>query len=244
MYLEDLSYIHDKKCVKFAKDAADGIVELLKSRVKRSGLVVDLGCGTGEVLSTLINSGYKGLGIDQSASILEIARKKVPEASFIQGSFFDVGFPKSLAVVSTCMCLNYAIKNDKSNNLKELFKKVYDSLENGGFFIFDLLGLGVIRNDVEYAESEEGAWHLIIQIKKVPEMRLQTEEYTVFRKDGDLFRKSKELHVLHLYPKEEVLQILKEIGFQVETFESLGSYSLHGGKHDHIGYVCHRTFRK
>ncbi|MFN3533375.1 MAG: class I SAM-dependent methyltransferase [Candidatus Brocadia sp.] len=38
--------------------------------------ILDLGCGTGENALVLARSGYRITGVDRSASILEIARRK------------------------------------------------------------------------------------------------------------------------------------------------------------------------
>ena len=52
--------------------------------------VLDIGCGTGFMTRHL-----KGevVGLDQSAAMLEIARARVPEATFVQGDALKLPFP-------------------------------------------------------------------------------------------------------------------------------------------------------
>src|SRR5215216_4153669 len=51
---------------------------------------IDLGCGTG--FMTLHLKG-EVVGLDQSAAMLEIARGRVPEATFVQGDALNLPFP-------------------------------------------------------------------------------------------------------------------------------------------------------
>jgi ribosomal protein L11 methylase PrmA len=46
-YQLDLAYIHDQGFGGFAKNASPGLLKLLRERGIHSGLVVDLGCGSG-----------------------------------------------------------------------------------------------------------------------------------------------------------------------------------------------------
>ena len=46
-YGDDLSYIHDQRFTPFAERAAPGLLALLAEHGIDTGLVVDLGCGSG-----------------------------------------------------------------------------------------------------------------------------------------------------------------------------------------------------
>src|SRR5262245_34869396 len=65
-YREDLAYIHDVGHGDFARDAAPGLLALLRRQGIREGLVVDLGCGSGIWAEILVREGYRVLGIDLS----------------------------------------------------------------------------------------------------------------------------------------------------------------------------------
>ena len=59
----------------------DEVIELAGTNAK----ILDLGCGTGvPIMEYLISNGLSTLGVDGSAAMLEIARKNLPEAAFLQ----------------------------------------------------------------------------------------------------------------------------------------------------------------
>jgi len=80
-YTDDLAYIHDVGFGEFALKSAPGLLNILRQRKIFAGLVVDLGCGSGLWARELTQAGYDVLGIEQSAAMIEIARKKTPKAS-------------------------------------------------------------------------------------------------------------------------------------------------------------------
>jgi SAM-dependent methyltransferase len=80
------------------------VVDFAESLPTRS-LVADLGCGSGRHAKVLAGEGHKVVGLDASARLLEIARRKLPEAAFVQGDlcglpFPDSRFPAAVAVAS------------------------------------------------------------------------------------------------------------------------------------------------
>ena len=56
--------------------------------------VLDVGCGTGIYSKRLVERGCLVTGVDISDEMLDIARKKVPEAKFVNTSVYAVPFPK------------------------------------------------------------------------------------------------------------------------------------------------------
>ena len=50
-----------------------------------SGKILEVGCGTGHWLLQLENQGYHITGLDPAQGVLGVAKKKVPQATLIQG---------------------------------------------------------------------------------------------------------------------------------------------------------------
>ncbi|MFY9574661.1 MAG: class I SAM-dependent methyltransferase, partial [Blastocatellia bacterium] len=61
-YKDDLAYIHDTGFGDFARTAAPGLLEILRTNRIVTGLVVDLGCGSGLWAQALSRAGYEVLG--------------------------------------------------------------------------------------------------------------------------------------------------------------------------------------
>jgi len=144
-YREDLAYIHDVGHAGFALESAPGILEILRQGGLREGLVVDLGCGSGLWARELVDAGYRVLGIDISEAMIEIARRRVPEAEFRVGSLFEADIPPCVAVTSLGKVLNYLFDpNNDGQRLLGPFRRVYSALAPGGVFVFDVAEPGQV----------------------------------------------------------------------------------------------------
>src|SRR5262249_21158349 len=119
-YQDDLAYIHDVGFGSFALRAAPGLLGILRQCGVTEGLVVDLGCGSGLCARALSRAGYSVAGIDISAAMLKMARKRVPEARFHQGSFLEVDLPPCAAITAIGEIFNYLF--DATNGLQALVR--------------------------------------------------------------------------------------------------------------------------
>src|SRR5215208_3714061 len=119
-YKEDLAFIHDVGHGDFALESAPGVLEILDRSKIRDGLVVDLGCGSGLWAKELVKARYQVLGFDISGAMIDIARKRVPDAEFRIGSLFEADIPPCNAVTSLGECLNYLFDSD--NDRRRLIK--------------------------------------------------------------------------------------------------------------------------
>jgi SAM-dependent methyltransferase len=129
-YDQDLAYIHDVGFGGFAQRAAPAVLQMLRASGIRRGLVVDLGCGSGLWARALVDAGYDVLGVDLSAAMIAIARKRVPEARFVRGSLLERALPRCVAVTAIGECVNYLFdSNNDSRALAGLFARVWSVLE-------------------------------------------------------------------------------------------------------------------
>lgn len=99
--------------------------------------VLDLACGTGTLSKLLNEEGYNIVGIDLSDDMLCIAStKSVDNASFIKGDISSFALPQK---VDYCVCSLDSINHLKSiEQVGECFNCVYNSLVDGGIFVFDV----------------------------------------------------------------------------------------------------------
>ncbi len=99
--------------------------------------VLDLACGTGTLSKILNEEGYNIIGIDLSDDMLCIASSKgVDNASFIKGDISSFALPQK---VDYCVCSLDSINHLESiEQVGECFNCVYNSLNDGGIFVFDV----------------------------------------------------------------------------------------------------------
>lgn len=230
-YQEDLAYIHDVGFNFFARGAAPGLLQIFHRHRIHQGLVIDLGCGSGIWAAELIRNGYDVLGVDQSESMIRLARKKAPRAKFIRSSYLDVPLPRCDAVTSMGECLCYLV--DAKNSLKELtklFARVYEALRPGGVFVFDIAQPGQIRRNDRIRNFSGPDWTVLREAEEDRQRMALTRRMIVFRRVGNLYRRSEETHRLRLYWSGDLVRILRDIGFRGRVLRSYGSYRLTGNR--------------
>src|SRR6202008_3944336 len=138
-YQLDLAYIHDAGFGDYARKSAPGLLAILRRAGIRSGLVVDLGCGSGIWAAELIRRGYDVRGIDSSSAMIELARKQGPAARFVNASFLNAKLPACDAVTAIGEVFNYTFdRRNGPRQLAQLFRRVHQALRPGGAFIFDI----------------------------------------------------------------------------------------------------------
>jgi SAM-dependent methyltransferase len=223
-YGEDLAYIHDVGFGHFAKNAAPAVLGMLRQRGIIEGLVVDLGCGSGILARKLCDAGYDLLGVDQSAAMIAIARKQVPEGEFRQASLLGAKFPPCAAVTAIGECFNYLF--DRRNTrcrLLGLFRRIHKALLPGGLFVFDVAGPGRIPGTGTQKTYREGNdWAVLVQTQEHRQRMLLTRRITSFRKVGTLYRRDEEVHRLRLYTRSEIAPQLRSCGFRVRGLHGYG----------------------
>ncbi len=128
-------------------------VEYLERLWKRHALaphvLLDLACGTGTITRLLARRGYDMTGVDLAPAMLQAARDKTLAESlpisFVQQDAADLHLPGQMFDGVICLfdSLNYILDDGR---LRQAFGRVFDHLQPGGSFIFDV--------NTEYALAE------------------------------------------------------------------------------------------
>ncbi|NEP01606.1 MAG: class I SAM-dependent methyltransferase [Symploca sp. SIO2E9] len=227
-YKQDLAYIHDVGFSDYALKCAPGILEVLAQNQILEGLVVDLGCGSGLWAQELTKANYRVLGVDISESMIDIARKRVPDAEFLIESLFKVEIPPCNAVTSIGECLNYLFDSDNDQQvLTQLFLSIYNALTPGGVFVFDILEPGqFIQETTKKGFTQGDDWIVLVDKEENQQQGILTRRIITFRKVGEYYRRDDEVHQQQLYKATDVAQELDQVGFQVQIKHSYGRYNL------------------
>jgi predicted TPR repeat methyltransferase len=136
-YYDILNYNADYKKV------ADYIEDVFEIYQKKPRLVVDLACGTGNLTVELDKRGYDMTGLDLSAEMLSVAVSKTADSKAANSDILWLnqdmcGFELYGTVDAVVCCfdsLNYVLAKE---NIEKCFALVYNYLNPGGLFIFDV----------------------------------------------------------------------------------------------------------
>ena len=112
---------------------ADYLISLLKEYGIEDGLVLDLGCGTGNMTELLASRGYDMIGVDNAEEMLEIAMEKRADSEhdilyLLQDMREFELYGTVAAVVSLCDSMNYLTSEEdllQVFNLKHYLQMIY-----------------------------------------------------------------------------------------------------------------------
>ncbi|WP_433219906.1 class I SAM-dependent methyltransferase [Dactylosporangium sp. CS-047395] len=228
-YGPDLAFAHADGHTGFVELAIPTMLGFLREAGIRDGLVVDLGCGSGVLARALLDAGYDVLGVDLSPAMVELARHNAPRARIVQASFVDVEVPDCAAVLSVGQCLGYQF--DPRATLPALFHRIGAALQPGGLLAFDLNAPDPAERGHSILHRDEPGWSLIAET--TVDTETLTRRITLFRREGDAYRRSDEQHVVRLHEATSVLSGLKAAGFDARTFHAYGDSPFPAGL---VGY--------
>jgi len=192
---------------------------LLREYGVQDGLVLDLGCGTGNVTERLARQGYDMIGVDNAQDMLQIAMEKRAESGLdILYLWQDMRefelYGTVAAIVSICDSMNYLTEYE---DLVQTLKLVNNYLDPQGIFIFDLNTVykyQEVIGDSTIAESREEC-SFIWDNSFDEETRINEYDLTLFiQEDGDLYRRFDETHYQRAYTMEEVKRAVAEAGME------------------------------
>ena len=241
LYGEDLAYIHHVGFGAFAASASRGILGLLRRTGITSGLVVDLGCGSGILAQALLNEGYEVLAVDTSPAMIRLARRQAPGATFVCDSLRTFRLPACDAVTAIGECLNYRSATAPKLNPDTLFRRIFAALRPGGVFVFDIAEAALADEDNGKCTIVEGKDWMVISGKHADSSRHRLRRRIIaYRRIGRLYRRSEEIHQLELFKRIEILERLQAAGFRVRVIAGYGSQRLLPGR---VGFVATKPKR-
>lgn len=237
-YGQDLAYIHDAGFGKVAQAAGLTFLKALASQPEK-GPVLDLGCGSGILSKTITDAGYEVQGYDISPAMIDLARQRVPNATFQVGSFLTVEIPSCQAVAAVGEVLNYLFdRGNTRTNLERFFRRIYQALRPGGIFLFDVATPGRVPGKGPQQKYVAGPdWAVLVTQEENDQTRRLTRKIISFRQTGSLYRRDEEIHETRLYCPKEITESLRKIGFRVRPLRHYGSLRLAPG---HVAFLARK----
>jgi ubiquinone/menaquinone biosynthesis C-methylase UbiE len=101
-----------------------------------TSVIADIGCGTGHQVDMIRSEDLNVVGVDKSASMIEVAKKHYPSSNFIVGDALDHGLFK-INSLTHILCLYFSIYYIKDK--RQFFNNAMSWLMPGGFLMVHLV---------------------------------------------------------------------------------------------------------
>lgn len=134
------AYIYDKLMDDFDYELWSNYIEDIfeKKELEPKDILV-MACGTGNLSEKLLQKGYNLTCFDLSSDMLAVADQKLnkyKDVKLLQQNMIEFNIGKKFdSVLAICDSINYILELEE---LIKTFKNVYNHLEDGGVFIFDI----------------------------------------------------------------------------------------------------------
>lgn len=202
--------------------------------------VLELGCGTGRLLTAIAEAGYRVTGTDRSEPMLERARALVADSGLQnliqvqQGEMSDAedapGGPFGVAIIA----LNGLLHVADSREQRKVLKSVRRALDPRGMLLIDVLNpTPETLRGLDHAVVHEGVWYMTdgTRVDKFASRRVGAAEQTIAtelwydqtKPDGSVRRIATSMPMRYLHRSE--LELMLELaGFP--EWQIYGSYDL------------------
>lgn len=134
--VDDYDTVADKVVMK-NEELHQQLIDAIPFSKQDSFKILDLGCGTGHGINLICNifSHAQITGIDFSPKMIEKCQENITSVQnriqFIEADFNVIDFPEKYDVIISAI----AIHNSTHEQKKQLFKKIYENLNQNGIFI-------------------------------------------------------------------------------------------------------------
>lgn len=178
--------------------------------------VLDLACGTGSITLLLSRAGYELVGVDASPDMLAQARAKFddrPPLLLCQPmQRLSLGSEGVDAAVCCLDSINYLTR---PQDVQSTFRRVYESLNEGGVFVFDVHSvqkMAALDGQVWLDETDDV--YCVWRTEFRPRAGMLDYWVDLFTRGGTgTWRRSMEEHHQRAYPVDELCAWLHEAGF-------------------------------
>jgi trans-aconitate methyltransferase len=156
--------------------------------------------------------------------MVRIARRQVPRAKFICGSISRAALPSAAAAVAINEVFNYLGSHVQ---MARAFSNIYRSLKPGGSLIFDIKHPLPGARKTQRSVSRWGKdWAMMAEVMEDPQRNRLVRKILSFRKSGNGFRRTEEIHRQTILQPREFVRLLRDAGFQVRVYGSYGNAPL------------------
>lgn len=191
------------------------VVELAKKYGKSDGnALLDIACGTGEQAKILARH-FNVVGFDLSEGMVDIARKKVPEAEFFVADMCDFDCMRQFdVIVNLYGSIGFA---DNFERMQAAIETTFRHLKSGGVFILtpwstkETFQEGIFSS----ADRREGICFCRMEvIRRLTEDKVRVEMHHLIGKDLNV-RSHKHEQTISLFSESQYVSALESAGFEI-----------------------------
>jgi SAM-dependent methyltransferase len=220
-------------CSGVTGDFVRSLDRLLLPRLAEGARLLDLCCGTGRVAAELDARGFRVSGLDLSEEMLRLARRNAPRVEFFSADARDFAPPHAYdAVVSTFDSINHILSLAE---LSAVFRNVRRALAPAAPFFFDVnMEMGFRDHWQEHFSVVEDKRVCLVRGSYDGAARLGRYDFTLFGREGELWRRSDFSIAERCYTRRELKRALAGAGFgRVEFYDAVRD----AGLIEHTGRV-------
>lgn len=242
---QTFAYLYDEltQNVEYEK-RCDYILSFFEKNGIKSGVVLDLACGTGSMSIPFMKKGYNIIGVDYSEEMLEIASNRLSEVgnnfSLLKAKMQEFELSEK---ADACICCLDSINHlNNIDDVQATFKNVYDSLNNNGLFVFDVNT--VYKHNEVLADNtfvfDEDDYYLVWDNEAVDDRTVRIL-LDMFLYNGENYDRFSEEFKETAYSVEELSTLLKNSGFvDIKIYDEL-SYDEPKNDSERLYFVCKKV---
>lgn len=219
MSYSSLALVYDEFTINAQyEERAKYFTDILSQNNIKSGVLLDLACGTGTLSFLLEKAGFSVIGADISEEMLSVAYDKksklCSDVLFIKQDMREL---ELYSDVKACICSLDSINHLPSlEDVKKAFTSLSRFVESGGIFIFDVnteyKHTRILADNCFVYENDECflSWQNELCADNSVEICLD-----LFTRQNGLYRRESEVFKEYLYSDDELKKALEEADFEI-----------------------------
>jgi len=187
--------------------------------------ILDLGCGTGEHLNALKKFGVRGIGIDSSREMLNVAKKRYPSGiEFINKSFRSFDYYNEFDAVLCLFGSMVYLLND--NDVDNFFWNTWRALKPGGLGIFEVWHSNPVRKirNRPLTHVSQTVYNNVVIDRERGFNIIEDSERTIVKVDY-LYRVKtphssdtySDTHIMRAFTLDEITAFINTNGFEIKN---------------------------
>jgi SAM-dependent methyltransferase len=235
-YRPDLALVHHLGFGFHAEACAPGILALLEPVRERSGVVLEVGCGSGLLTRRLVDAGHRVIATDASPAMVDLARDHARGAEDVRVLVLpDDPLPEADAVVSVGHVVNYVGERDA---VERSLVAIARALRPGGLFAIDVCDLewAAVRRGAPGAGKIADDWAIAVEFSVPAPDRFVRDIATFLRNPDGTWRRDDERHENVLLDTTGIPGLLRPYGVDVAVGTSFGDEALPVGLRTLVGH--------